>query len=151
MSVANPIQGYSIPNIRSIVKGADQTKTSDTTLADDSELVLPVAGNKVYSVRAVIFQKTHATPDFKYDFSLPAGATGIKNTLAPRPDNGDATADITTDVTFATVDASEMIEIVGTVTTGTAAGNIGFRWAQVNSSVEDAIVLAGSSLTLVES
>ena len=141
---------YFVPKLITVTKSADQTKVSDTTFADDSQLVIPLKANAAYYVTIYIVVNSHATPDFKYDITLPTGAAGIKNTVAMTSVTFTGTQDIETAVTAIDTDATDQhLLIVGKVTMGTTIGNIAFQWAQNTSSAEDTIVRAGSMIQVI--
>lgn len=57
-------------------KGSDTTRSATTTLTDDPDLVIPAEANKTYDVEVrLLLTSGSGTPDWKFGWSLPAGAT----------------------------------------------------------------------------
>src|SRR5574341_1924364 len=56
-------------------KTADESVTSSTTLQDDDHLVIAVEANTNYFIEAFLIYDGDAAGDFKFTFSVPAGAT----------------------------------------------------------------------------
>ena len=138
--------------IRTVVKSVDQTKNSDSTLATDDELFLPVKANKTYMIKVNLFINCHATPDFKFKVDLPSGASGRRvTTNSPHPITPKPTSDITTStgliVTNATV---QHLFFLGYVIISTTSGFVNFQWAQNSSNANPSVVKAGSILELIE-
>ena len=134
-----------------VIKKIDQVKNSDTTLADDDELVIALATGKTYFFFMMVVFQTTSTPDFKYAFSLPTNsAQGVSFA-------GDWDSiveiqeiDMTTSESITVTSSGVLyLEIRGRITT-TAAGNLGFQWAQNTSDAADTKVLAGASLIVWE-
>jgi hypothetical protein len=57
------------------VKTGDESRTSTTTLSDDTELVLTVAAATLYKVEGFLIYDGAAGGDLKIGWSAPAGAT----------------------------------------------------------------------------
>lgn len=68
-----------------VVKEADETRTTDTTLAPDAELAAALLANTKYHFEAEIQFDTQATPDFKIGVFIPAGATMSVTLLSFNP------------------------------------------------------------------
>ena len=63
---------------QTVMKTADQTKTSTTAFAADNTLTFAMAASTNYSIRCQIyFGSTSATPQFKWEETGPTGATSI--------------------------------------------------------------------------
>lgn len=135
-----------------IIKGATQTKTSNTTYADDDELLFAVEANKDYLFQGRILFETATTPDFKIQIAVPStptlfvvqrqaiapGATSISNI-------GVDTA--TTSVAILSVSGTHgMFEFSGLLRNGANAGNLSVQWAQNTSDAASTKVLLGSTL-----
>jgi len=129
-----------------VFKTADESITSDTTLTDDTDLQFDPDISSTFAIQTMISFKTDTTPDFKYNFSIPSGATG------DRIDGGWAGG------TFETVTSlwtgQELPTVAGTQTfffnhigyliTDTTAGTFAFQWAQQTSSATPTTVNQGS-------
>lgn len=141
---------YKINRTISVEKTADETKTQNTTTADDASLKFTAQANTKYRFFLKVFFTTSAAPDFKYQLTGPAA-----NYLAFRRDtnvHGSNTVTATLDVAYITADTSLVanatgtgqIRIRGVVHVGGAGGTLAFRWAQNTSSTEPTVVKAGS-------
>jgi len=145
------IAGISSP-VQILVKQADQTKISDSTLADDDELFLPLLANTTYSMLFFLQVSSGSTPDLKMKWTLPAGATGVKNDSQDwNPTTASDTLNITTQKTPATGGAVQTFPINATIVVGGTAGNITFQWAQNVSTASNTIVYAGTTMLIFKS
>jgi hypothetical protein len=138
--------------IRKKVKTATQTKNSDTTLADDSQLTLPVDANTRYAFTAYINYQGPAAGDFKSRFTIPAGAAaqGV-NASSEETDavnSRDLTASFNVSTSGGTGPASDGYWIAGSVVTAGTAGSITFQWAQATSDPGSTSVREGSWIKL---
>jgi len=125
-----------------ITKSADQAKTSDTVLADDSELFFAVAASEKWVGHAVIQVTTaSATPDIKMQFAGPAGSTGryveTYNIFSDSALGSSNTFGMTTFAIF-------VFDFV--IVNGATPGNLSFQWSQNTSSADATTVKAGSAL-----
>ncbi len=136
-------------NPSTVVKQADQTKTTDITYADDSELVIAMQANQTYHLTALIFIKSHADADFKWKLAIPSGATAVRHTGAYTGATAlGTTADATSGVSPATLDTVQALLIEAIIITGATSGNLSIQWAQGTSDANATIVKQGSSLSL---
>lgn len=130
----NGVRGWT-----TIVKSADQTG-SNTTLINDSELLVPVLASTDYWIRGAIFFDTPTAADFKYSWAGPAAPTLVNlrdNGISPdastlstihRTAFG-ATQNLTGAAgTFGTLQVELLLK------NGVNAGNIQFQFAQVTNS-----------------
>ncbi len=137
-------------------KDADQIKTTDITLADDSKLFLPLLANKKYPIHGVIFIDHQPSPDFKWTYTVPAGATlKIADFITIQNNSGIVIPRIITSsgaaqVHLSSVAALNALHMFGTVNMGSTAGNLAYGWAQNTSSATAATVKEGSELVAVE-
>ena len=132
------------------VKKVDEIVNNSATLQDDDELKVTLRASKVYSGVATIFLVSNATADFKYDFSVPTGSTGLRND-GPLSASSPATASSITGLTVLTTPSGNLvIAIHFTIATSTTAGDITFRWSQDIATAIDTKVLKGSSLLMWE-
>lgn len=125
------------------VKSADQSKISDTTLAFDSELKVPVGASETWVIHASItFKAISTVPDIKFGMFGPPGSTGkwIENF-----EFFDAF-----DLNVTVIDAAFTVELHFTIdavcVNGATPGDFGFQWAQNTSSGDATIVMANSFL-----
>jgi hypothetical protein len=148
---------WAIPNTLYARKTADQTVTNSTTLVNDTHLVLPVAANRTYEIRAtMIFDDGAGVGRFKAGWSGPAGATldwvpdGTIETNTGNP------ADVIYRIYKQIGDTQgiggvggtpySILLISGLLITSATAGNLQFRWAQFQADGTGTILRAGSWL-----
>ena len=140
----------------SIVKQTTETIQSSETLQDDDELVFAGIASKTYYIVMAMIINSGTTPDFKFAFSVPTGATIIRadtdNTILFRQTIG---YDFATDSTVA-----KFLQTGGNVgqwgwtfmvEMDTTAGDIQYQWAQNTSTASDTSVLRGATMMVFES
>lgn len=126
-----------------VVKSADQSKTSDTTLAMDSELFIPVGASETWVMRLLISTTSPTSvPDFKLTIAGPSGSSGYwlesYDLFAKYPLGTSAFESTGPTATDFIIDAL--------CVNGVTAGNFGLQWAQNTSSTDFSKVLAQSYL-----
>jgi len=132
-----------------VVKKVDQTKNSDTTLADDDELVIALNANKAYGYYFPFFFNSGAIPDIKFLLSIPAGATALLMDIL-RGDTLTPVRNPSISRTFATTGVDQGIVYAGRIIVAGTPGNVALQWAQANSDAGDTKVLRGSHLVIWE-
>jgi hypothetical protein len=142
---------------------SDQSKTSNTTFADLTDLTLAVEANATYQVEGLFIATSaaNAAGDVKYRFSYPANATmtitgpGPHNSLASGSqadgewfyvllDNSSPTADIP----YGASTAGAAAIINGKLVVGATAGDLVVGWAQQSSNANATVFKAGSYIRL---
>jgi len=134
------------------VKIVDETVNNSAVLQDDDVLKFTPSINTVYHVQLMIFYLADSTPDIKYAFSIPAGATmtfldANIDWQAAAGSAGDATSAKSSNglgSTVATFMQMCVLEMGGT------AGDCIMQWAQNTANVSDTKVLLGSMLIAYE-
>ena len=140
-----------------VLKTSDQSKTSNSTLANDSALTLAIGSVGAYAFEFVIFASETFSGaggiSFNVNYSGTLSSSWAYISSAALPGNAAAVA---TSVT--TVAASiQPIGVTGTSTTAilirgvlqaTATGTLGFSWAQFTSTTNATTVLSGSHGTV---
>ena len=138
-----------------VVKAANQTVTSSTTLVNDSDLSAAVAASATYWLDCILTYEggPQGTSDLKFAWAVPAGTT-----MACQQ-NGITTAGASTigfarGVSGGTAGTSGSgnqwtMRMSGTVTVSTTPGTLQLQWAQNTSNGVGTIVHAGSGLLLV--
>jgi hypothetical protein len=136
------------------VKTSDQSRSSTTTAAVDSQLVLTdLATSTTYIIEGEIFASTTSgTPDLKIVFSVPSGAqmdigyiAGSATTFRRGEWMGVSNAD-SQRIAVATTEPT-VIHIKGTVTIGNSIpGDLKLKWAQFASSASPTTIMKGSYL-----
>ncbi len=129
-------------------KTADENKTSDTTLAIDADLQVSVSANRRMHFHLVLSLSVHATPDLKWAWTLPNGASGHQGFVAYRGANK-YEDDIAAAAQVVAAVGDDVFIIEGVLLTGDG-GIFGLEWAQNASSVEDCIIKEGSALVLID-
>lgn len=140
----------------SVVKSADETVTSSTTLQDDDQLQIAVAANTSYWMRLFVMYTGLAVADLKVSFAGPAGATlrwvsdGIGGTGAAVVDQVSRTLQgLGNSPSYGCVDGQQMCGLgKGVLTVGGTAGTLKLQWAQLASSATATRIYAGSALIL---
>lgn len=133
------------------VKQSDESRQSDTTLTDDSELVA-ILGTGTWSVRLIVFYNTPAAADFKFRLNFGSGTvsmyrahyTALTNagTAINQIDTAAGLPGNTVSVLSATAGDGRLV--VDAVITVTLIGRLRFSWGQVTSTASDTTVMAGS-------
>lgn len=142
-----------------IRKTSDEAKTSNTTLAADSQLVAALAAGTTYAFRLRVFLSANTAPDAKYDLNytgtttsqfLYISVTGFGGTLS-NTNLSTHTVEALPGSTALTgsVSASLSLFLDGVITTDTS-GTLQFRWAQNISDVNPTTVRKGSYLEVMQ-
>lgn len=137
-----------------VMKTADQTKTSTTSLAADTALVMPMQASTKYAIRGRIFIDTVAAADFKWRHVGPASPTLVRVHRRSIIPGGTADQGIAVDTAYSAADLTLVgagtdggwIEFDAIIHNGANAGNFEVHWAQNTSDVGSTIVRAGSYL-----
>lgn len=132
-----------------VTKPSDQSKSSDTTYAADTDLKFTVATGVYYVMGRVLATSTSATPDIKVQLSWPASSSILgsywSNAGAGTVLTEDATSPaITTNFDIAanglTLVQFDLVLVAG------ATGTFAVEWAQNTSNATATTVKAGSFL-----
>ncbi len=125
-----------------LLKKADQTKTTDTTAAADTELqtTLPVG---TYRAAFHILYKSHATPDLKYGILFTGTASGNIGNTAQSP----YTTPMATTLSLSSDDTNEYLLFYATIVV-TAIGIFSFAWAQSTSDGNNTTIQKGSKVII---
>ena len=133
---------------RIVVKAADQSLINDTTINDDDELFMNLSADSIYEFEVFVEAvAASVTPDLRYSFKGPTGSIGrfwetlddntIKLVLVPTVLETTVAVSLDTDPDF-------WYAAKGWVKTGSNAGTLIFKWAQLNSSADFTRIKAGS-------
>jgi mannose/fructose/N-acetylgalactosamine-specific phosphotransferase system component IID len=140
-----------------VIKPADQSLTSNTTLQNDTDLTLPVVAGATYIFICYLDFEGGASgsSDLKLQWSVPSGAA--LRYACPHINAGGSnvlqnTNTATTNVTLQTNGAATLLGVMmtGTLVMSSTPGNITLQWAQNTSSGTATIVHAQSMLLLIE-
>ena len=143
--------------ITTIRKSADEVVNNSDVLQNDDDFFFDVLEGDVWEVVITGLVTSATAADFKYDFSVPTGATvhGIVGSLQVGA-AGSGTNDLAASVDLTADDG------IGTLGTGTEAafyiralvvvaetpGVVNFRWAQNTATASDTTLLAESWMTV---
>lgn len=140
-------------------KTANETVNNSNTPQNDDELFVSVAASTLYTLKGLIVYTSGTTPDFRYTWSLPAGASHSTNarifsrslaapsvmvdtrTFISGNSGGDGLG-----TTLST--QGQVLELFGYILTGANAGTAQFQWSQNTTNLSDTIVYAGSWIEL---
>jgi hypothetical protein len=145
------------------LKTANESVTSSTTLQNDDELAIPLAGNAKYIMDGFLFYQGASSPagDLKMDFLVPSGGVMKWANFGVNPSGltqynvvGEgAAAGSPRAVGTNGIPGSGGIEMScaprGYISTSSTSANLQFRFAQNVSSATATTVLAGSWLRVV--
>ncbi len=130
-------------------KLANETKTSDDTLANDTDIQFNAPANKTYSFILSVMFTTGATPDFQYAIAVPTNGTAVGLTGNISGSAGRVQLDINAAVALTAGAVSAQATQIGRITSGDG-GTIALQWAQNTSDAADTILEAASFLMLME-
>lgn len=136
---------------RLVRKTGDDTISSDDSLNNDDELLLPLLANEVVKFEAFIIYNSGTTPDIKFAFTVPAAATIVWAVTNARYSPTAADEPVTvaasgTSLGFSGNAADVAVLITGTVVNGANAGNLQLQWAQQTSDASNTTVKTNSWL-----
>lgn len=138
-----------------VMKPADTSRTSNTTLTADPDLTLAVAANALYRFWCFLDYEGAAlgTGDIKWQFTVPTSSTlryhlvcwsplGAANTQNTMAAGGTANA--------GTINTGNLAGATmhGTLDTAGTAGSITLLWAQITSNATSTILHAQSAMVL---
>jgi len=134
-----------------IVKPADEIVNNSSTLQDDNDLTFAVNANKTYMLFLMMIVNSNVTPDFKYAWTVPSGATIIKGVdfaiyFRGEAVSGDFATDATVATTIGTVGSNRLYGFIFMAEVGATPGNITLQWAQDVANASDTIMLQGSTV-----
>lgn len=133
--------------LKTVVKSANESVTSSTTLQDDDHLVFAIGANEQWVATYSISMSTAGPPGCRFAITVPAGAT-MEASGAVEGKSGGRTATSGTafinDATNATANPIATIRVW--VSNGATAGNVTLQWAQGTSDASSLTLLTGSFL-----
>lgn len=141
------------PTILFAWKTSDESRNTTTTLADDSDIVIAMGVNKLYSVHGYLTYIANATPDIKFWFKWTVTTTWVIQTNISAGGWGYVFTDIDDSPTSQsdTFAASwRTMQVCGFIRSGATAWNFSLQWAQNTSNATDIFMRAWSHLVLTE-
>lgn len=134
-------------------KSSDLPRSSTATVADDPDLIVPVRATIAYAVRVVgSVSAGSTTPDFKYAFAGPSGATMTNWQSDSLWDSGrtyEVRSAIGTTASIGCDTTQRPFTATGILVVGATAGNFSLQWAQNTSNATATTLYAGTGMWLV--
>jgi hypothetical protein len=136
-----------------VSKPANTSRTSNVTLANDPDLVLPVAAGATYQFNGMLDYEADVTGDLRFTLVAPAastllfgfsGFTGADNATF---NGGNASGGTGLIIGGGGAGVARSVFISGVLITTSTAGNLTLQWAQSVSSGTATIMHANSYLT----
>lgn len=139
-------------------KTADESVASSAVSQDDDELVLAVAANAVYVLNGIIFYTGANAADIRVQWAVPTGATldwfsgGLQagGTTSGDLYAGNLGAGVDLGLAAGSTTVPNGAHVHGLLVTGSTAGNLQLRWAQISASGTATVVKANSFIELHE-
>jgi hypothetical protein len=119
-----------------VIKSADESVTSSTTIQDDNELILPVGVSEVWQFLFNLLIVGNTTGDIKFSYTQPAGAV---TTMGVTYENAAAAAGYRavlvnpSETDMANNTTQRVVPLGGVIVNSTNAGNLTLQWAQNTS------------------
>jgi hypothetical protein len=134
------------------IKTALQSKTNNT-LANDTELLLPLVANAKYQFEAYLIYDGISAADFKIAFTGPASSAGVYAAFGPQSgvsltSMNSTAANLSGALNLANnaVNSAMCARPSGYITTAASTGNLQLQWAQVATNATATRVFDGSWL-----
>jgi|GEM_PF-3691226 len=126
-----------------VIKPTDETKASDDTLADDTDLKFSIKENETVTARFVLAVENlkAGTQSIKLNLNTPDGATVLASV------DGASQIDFSTPATVSlTTTQKKDIVIEAVITNSTTSGEVALQWAQNSSDASGIKILEGSKV-----
>lgn len=123
-------------------KATTETVNNSTTLQNDDELLASLAANEIVFFEVRLRINSSPTPDIKFAFTVPTGATlgwGEYSTGTSPEESTSGDPQV-----FTTSGSDEMLQLSGYVANGANTGNLQLQWAQQTANASDTNVYANS-------
>lgn len=120
-----------------------------STLANDTELFIPVEANAVYKISLIILYNSGTTPDIKFGLTVPSGATGTWSGIGYDTAStflNFGPVNITSALPFGGLAADREARIDIVLATSSSAGTAQLQWAQNTLNASTTTVYAGSTM-----
>jgi len=137
-------------------KSVDETVNGSASLQNDDHLVVTLAASATYEFEALIFYSSGTTPDIKFAFTFPAGATCSWAPVGLKFDGVNFEAEVRTSTWQAASGTSNAVagtaatydtaRLRGIIRLGSTAGALQLQWAQNTSNGSNTTVKADSFL-----
>lgn len=139
-----------------VLKTSDQTKNSDETTADDTQLYFTMDADSTYQFSFRIYYETSSAADMKFQLTGPASPDFIELKEEQRRPNSSTFSTnafdgyITSDETLPGGDGAGILTLEGLIQNGSNSGDVKFRWAQNSSDASDTTVKKGSTVSYLK-
>ncbi len=127
-----------------VVKTADETMTNDTTLQDDNHIFFAVGANEKWAFELFTLVFAHATPDLKFGFTAPTGATVTWARFGIADD--EQISNLGDTILQGGGSTLRIISYRGLITNGSNAGTFQLQFAQNTSNANATTMKAGTYL-----
>ena len=140
------------PGLVVVRKTLTESRASTTTVANDAELVLPLAAYQRVSFSFLIYFEGATAAQFKFRLDGPSSPTLFRNRVmyvipgATANTNAFQTAYANTNISSFTAATGGVLQMFGVLHNGANPGLMAFQWAQNTSDLGATIVYAGSVL-----
>jgi hypothetical protein len=140
-----------------VIKTADESVTSSTTVQNDNHLVLAVTASTNYLVEAWVAcdgNSGGSGPNLKVSWAGPTGATmrwgwGLEDELSSDTGTWETTISTTETISSSDFGGDDVLVFVkGVLQVSTTAGSLQLKWAQASSSSTATRVFTGSALRI---
>lgn len=128
-----------------VEKNADETVNNSSTLQNDDDLKFTMAANTAYAIEMIMYyNSTSAAPDFKYAFTIPAGASmnlqgqGFTSTTTMASCRINVSGSTCTLVGSVAPDWT--VSVIGIVQTAATPGDFQLQWAQNSANSANTVV-----------
>lgn len=133
-----------------VYKSADQTVNNSATLVDAADLSFTADANATYRIRLWASYSSNTTPDIKFNWTIPSGASMQRYTLGPPVGTTDTTTTTVTMRRRSSTDAPQGGDGNTNFTTyneevilrTTNSGDVKLRFAQNTANASDTILRA---------
>jgi hypothetical protein len=129
------------------IKTLNEIVNNSATLQNDNELLATVAASSTYEVYCHLFYTSGTSPDIKFGWTGPSGATLTWTSVDPFNTSW-AKKSIGDSLAIGTSGADESALLIGVLVVSTTAGTLQLQWAQNGAIASDTIVYANSYLRL---
>ena len=141
---------WDIDETRTVIKTADESVTSSTTLQDDDHLTMSIGGDESpaghYLVVIDYLYDADTTPDIKTTISTPAGTTGYY--CEDASGIGGVCVSLGTTVHQNSFGIPYNMRTTAFIETDGTSGSVIFQWAQQTSNALSTSVLEGSLMSI---
>ena len=135
-----------LDDVKVVHKSADQIVNNSTTLVNDTHLFFAVGANEVWWFSIFLRTKSGTTPDFKWAFTAPDGATITSGACCGVGGSPVNELSGLTGFNFSGTGANAVKDWWNIAIIAGTAGNIQFQWAQNTANASDTKVLANSCI-----